>query len=144
MEQQARVRRVYEDGTALVVHVRQNACSGDCHQCGGCGAVTEQVSVVAANPQGAEPGELVLVRSRSGKVLMAAWMLYILPVVLFFAGYWLGAALWNMGAVTGCAAFALGVGTAVIYDRLAASKAGSGYVIFRYPQTIEKGDNDFD
>ena len=38
MEQIVRVRRLLENGNAEVVHVRESACSGDCHKCSGCGA----------------------------------------------------------------------------------------------------------
>ena len=38
MEQKVRVKKVNSDGTAQVLHIRQSACSGDCHQCAGCGA----------------------------------------------------------------------------------------------------------
>ena len=38
MEQIVRVREVRPDGMATVIHFRQSACSGDCHQCSGCGA----------------------------------------------------------------------------------------------------------
>ena len=38
MQQLVRVRQTHEDGTATVIHVRESACSGDCHKCSGCGA----------------------------------------------------------------------------------------------------------
>ena len=50
MEQVVRVRETFEDGTALVIHVRESACSGDCHKCSGCGAAKETVLIKAKNP----------------------------------------------------------------------------------------------
>jgi positive regulator of sigma E activity len=89
--------------------------------------------MIAQNPEGAQPGELVLVRSRPGKMLAACLMMPVLPVVGFFAGYLVGAAFWNAGRLSGCIALAFGIGAAVIYDRRTASKPGSGYTIIRYP-----------
>ena len=50
MEQTVRVKETYEDGTALVIHVRQSACSGDCHKCSGCGAASEMILLKAFMP----------------------------------------------------------------------------------------------
>ena len=131
MEQFVRVRKTYEDGTAEVVHVRESACSGDCHKCSGCGAAKETLLVLAHNPIGAKPGELVKIRSQSGPVLGAAAVLYLLPLVLFFAGYALGTA-WGLGALVGCVAFAAGIGVAVVYDRTVAKKRKPVYTITGY------------
>ena len=117
MEQTVRVKEVYGDGTALVLHLRQSACSGDCHKCSGCGAAQETITLKALNPIGAAPGDLVSIRAESGPVLKAAAMLYMVPMVLFFAGYILGQCLWNRGALGGCMAFLLGIALAVVYDR---------------------------
>ena len=59
MEQVVRVKRAHSDGTATVVHVRQSACSGDCHKCSGCGAATEQIQLEAVNAIGAQAGDFV-------------------------------------------------------------------------------------
>ena len=61
MEQLVRVRQTHKDGTATVIHVRESACSGDCHKCSGCGAAKEAVIFTADNPIGARPGDLVKV-----------------------------------------------------------------------------------
>lgn len=132
MEQNAKVRAVHSDGTAQVVVIRESACSGDCHKCSGCGAAKETLLVLAENPIGAKPGELVRLRSETAPVMKAALVLYILPLVLFFGGYFLGAALWELGALVGCLAFAAGIGLAVAYDRLVAGKKKPVYTIFGY------------
>ena len=90
MEQMVKVRRIYPDGTAEVIHVRESACSGDCHKCSGCGAAKEAVLFTADNPIGARAGDLVKVESDTGTVLKAAVVLYVLPLVLFFLGYYIG------------------------------------------------------
>jgi sigma-E factor negative regulatory protein RseC len=131
MEQTVRVRKVFGDGTAQVIHVRESACSGDCHKCSGCGAAKETLLILARNPIGAEPGALVTLKSETAPVMKAALVLYILPLLLFFGGYLLGAR-WNIGALVGCLAFAAGIGVAVAYDRLVASKKGPVYTITGY------------
>ena len=82
MEQLVRVRETFDDGTALVVHVRESACSGDCHKCSGCGAAKETILLKAQNPIGARRGDLVKLESASGPVLKAAAVLYLVPMLL--------------------------------------------------------------
>ena len=126
MDRYGRVRKLYEDGTALVV--RTGICSPDCHQCSGC---RELESIIARNPEGALPGELVQIRVRPGAFLLAALILYLLPVAAFFALYWAGNRWCNAGGAAGCVALAIGTGVALVYDRHAASKRGSGYTVTR-------------
>ena len=148
MEQLVRVQKCNDDGTALVLHVRQSACSGDCHKCSGCGAVQENLLLTANNPIGARPGQVVTVRSESGPVLAAAAVLYILPLVLFFAGYLLCHLLWQLGVLGGCVGFVLGICLAAVYDRRVASKRKPVYTITGFgqglPEYLKKGDNDLD
>lgn len=134
MARHARVRQLYEDGTALVVVT--DICNLNCHQCGGCSQKPE--ALIAQNPQGAQPGELVQIRVLPGRLLLAALVLYVLPIALFFAGYWAGTVLYDAGKWTGCIALGFGIAIAVVYDRMAASGQGSGYVIIPYSQNISK------
>lgn len=131
MEQVVRVQKCNDDGSALVLHIRQSACSGDCHKCSGCGAVQEKLLLTAKNPIGAKPGDMVTIRSQTGPVLAAAAMLYLLPLVLFFVGYGL-AGLWGCGPLGGCLAFVLGIAVATAYDRLVARKKKAVYTIIGY------------
>ena len=131
MEQLVRVREAYEDGTALVVHVRESACSGDCHKCSGCGAAKETILLKGKNPIGAKRGDLVTLESASGPVLAAAAMLYMVPLVLFITGYLLGEHLWSRGPLMGLLGFALGIFGAVAYDRLVTKKKNTEYTIIR-------------
>ena len=132
MQQLVRVRQVHEDGTATVIHVRESACSGDCHKCSGCGAAKEAIILEAKNPIGARPGDLVTIESETGPVLKAAAVMYLLPMVFFFAGYALGAALWQQGALGGGLAFLASIGLAVVYDRKVVKKQNTGYTIIRF------------
>ena len=146
MEQLVRVKEVYEDGTALVMHIRQSACSGDCHKCSGCGAAQETILLKADNPIGAGVGHLVNIRSESGPVLRAAAVLYMLPLGLFFLGYLALALTLGHGGPGGLLGFGLGVGLAVVYDRKLAKKDNTRYTITGFvgdvpPESVKKGDN---
>ena len=132
MEQLVRVKEVYDDGTAQVICIRESACSGDCHKCSGCGAAKETVLVTADNPIGARPGDLVNIRSETGPVLKAAVVLYMMPLVLFFIGYGVGAAMNISGGITGSLAFVLSIVLIVMYDRRMAKQDSTIYTITGY------------
>ncbi len=134
MEQLVRVKETYDNGTAMVIHVRESACSGDCHKCSGCGAAKEAVLFTASNPIGACRGDLVKVESETGPVLKAAVVLYVIPLILFFLGYYLGTLPGNFGALFGCLGFVLGVGIVVIYDRKVVKKQNIGYTITAFAE----------
>lgn len=149
MEQMVRVRQTHEDGTATVVHVRQSACSGDCHKCSGCGAAKETVIFRAENPIGARSGDLVVVQSETKTVMKAIGIFYVTPLVLFFLGYALGAWLWSLGGLAGGIGFAAGIALAVVYDRKVAQKEKMIYTITGFGEeslleSVEKGDNCLD
>ena len=134
MEQLVRVREVYDNGTAQVICIRESACSGDCHKCSGCGAAKEAILLTADNPIGAGVGDLVTIQSESGPVLKAAVVLYVIPLILFFLGYYLGTLPGNFGALFGCLGFVLGVGIVVIYDRKVVKKQNIGYTITAFAE----------
>jgi len=147
MEQMARVKRTLQDGVAQVIVIRESACSGDCHKCSGCGAAQEAIIFEARNPIGAKTGDLVTISSETGPVLKAAAVLYMLPLVLFFAGYALGAALGVSGGLCGCLAFVLSVALIVVYDRRMAKKDNTIYTITDFAgdallKSMRKGDHD--
>ena len=147
MEQIVRVREVYDNGTAQVVCIRKSACSGDCHKCSGCGAAKESILLTADNAIGAGVGDLVTVCSETAPVLKAAAVLYMMPLVLFFAGYALAAALDLSGALCGSLAFVLSIVLIVCYDRRMAKNNNTIYTITGYAgesllKSRKKGDND--
>ena len=131
MEQLVRVRETFDDGTAVVIHVRESACSGDCHKCSGCGAAKETILLKAKNPIGAMRGDVVILESATGPVLKAAAVLYMLPLVLFIAGYLVGMQ-WNLGALIGGLAFVLSIVLIIVYDRLVMQKKNTVYTIIGY------------
>ena len=138
MQQLVRVKEVCDDGTAQVIVIRESACSGDCHKCAGCGAVQQKMLLQAVNAIGAKPGELAIVSSQSAPVLRGAAVLYMVPMLLFFLGYILGAK-WNLGALMGGAGFVAGILLAVVYDRLVVKKQNTAYTITGYPAQKREG-----
>ena len=129
------VRQVLPDGSARVVHIRESACSGDCHKCAGCGAAKETITFTAQDPIGVKAGDVVIVKSDTAPVLRGAVVLYVLPVALFLLGYLVTMSGWGGGA-----GFLLGIVAVIAYDRLVAKKEQIQYTITGYAQ--KKGDND--
>ena len=147
MEQLVRVKKVNPDGTAQVLVIRESACSGDCHKCSGCGAAKESILLTVDNPIGAITGDFVKIQSETGPVLKAAVVLYMLPLLLFFGGYALGAALGCSGGIFGTLAFVLSIGLIVLYDRRMQKKDNTIYTITGFAgesllRAQRKGDHD--
>ena len=90
--------------------------------------------LTVCNPIGAQPGDMVILQSQTGPVLLAAAVLYMLPLVLFFAGYAAVAAMGGNGALGGCLAFMLGLALAIGYDRLVLKKKKTVYTIIGFAQ----------
>ena len=131
MQQLVKVLKCEPDGMAQVACLRQSACSGDCHKCSGCGAVEQTMIFTARNPIGARPGDMVTVESATGPLLKAAAVLYLLPLVLFIAGYLVGMQ-WGVGGLVGAMAFAASIGLIIAYDRLVMKKKNTEYTIVGY------------
>ena len=144
MQQTVKILSCNADGTAKVACLRQSACSGDCHKCSGCGAAKEVMIVEARNPIGASRGDLVVLESKTGPVMKAVGVFYVLPLILFFGGYLLGS-LWNMGGICGCLGFVLAIALSVLYDRKIAKKEEvltiTGYAGDYLLKSVKKGDH---
>ncbi len=125
MEQIVRVQKTFDDGTAQVLRVRESACAGDCHKCAGCGAAEQKMLVKAHNPIGAKAGDTVVIEAETAAVLKAAAMLYILPVLLFIAGYLAGERLWQNGIWLSLAGLLAGFALVRLYDRYLSKKKTS-------------------
>ena len=132
MEQIVRVHRLHPDGRADIILVRESACSGDCHKCSGCGAAKETMIVTAENPIRARVGDFVTLTSDTASVMKAVVAVYLLPLVLYFGGYALGAAIGWMPGLMGGIGFGLGVAFAVWFDRHTAKKNDTVYTITGY------------
>ena len=117
MEQQAKVIRIVSDTVAKVAVKRKSACSGDCHTCHGCPHPDEIVMVDADNFVGAQKGDDVVIRSDTGRVLKLAAMLYLMPMVLFFLGYFLTPGGEGASLSVGGVAFVVGILICVYVSR---------------------------
>ena len=107
------------NGVARVCYQRPTACHGDCSKCaGGCGsmAAKEEIIVSADDPIGVKPGDTVMIQGETKKVVWAIALVYVLPVVLFFLGYFMGQQ-WGHGNLIGVLCFFLGLGLAVLESR---------------------------
>ncbi|MDD4688670.1 MAG: SoxR reducing system RseC family protein [Eubacteriales bacterium] len=82
-----------EDEYALVSFVRESSCGGNCSQCNMCS--TKEHIVTVKNPIGAKNGDVVIVETPSGRIYLAAFLVYIFPMFLSLA---VGMALWSNGA----------------------------------------------
>ena len=118
MTQSALVIEVLGEKAKILVR-RKTACGGDCASCGGC-ADKMEISVVAGNRAGAKVGDTVIVETQNSRVIGGAALVYIVPLVLTFAGYAAGAALKlpETGSVLcAFAGFGLGAAIAVLLGR---------------------------
>lgn len=118
MKQKVMVRSVSGE-TAQVQHHRPTACHGDCSKCaGGCGtmAAQEEIVVTAQNLIGAKVGDTVYIEGETKKVAWAILLVYVMPVVLFLIGYFLGQQ-WDRGNLIGILGFFLGLVLAVLESR---------------------------
>ena len=161
MEQLVRVKETYDDGTALVFRIRESACvhvhpygaisvgqKGE--QLADLDAMVPEVIAFSDDGKGVQSeslmreameqcrrlGELVKVESETAPVLKAAAVLYVVPLVLFFSGYYLGFRLGGFGALVGGLGFVLGIALVLVYDRKVARKANIDYTITAFARKI--------
>ena len=118
MREEGVVRRE-ENGVCEVVVRRKTACGDNCASCGGACKMNFQ-SVTAKNAVGAKAGDSVIIEMDSKKVLFSAFLVYILPILVFFIAFY-GIQWLDFGeTVSGGIAAALTVvsfGITTVYDR---------------------------
>ena len=130
MTQIATVERILDPSHAEISVPRKSACGHDCEECAGCGVSGASVYARAKNPIGARPGQKVVVESDTKNMLGIVSLVYLVPVVLFFAGYFAAGMLteaWR--CIVAALAFAVGVGLAVVYDRHLKKRGGLTFTI---------------
>jgi sigma-E factor negative regulatory protein RseC len=97
MTQDAIVKNIISKELAEVTAQRVSACAHDCSKCGGgCSSLTNiqnTITVTANNLIGACVGDSVVIESATSKVLSAAALVYILPLVLLILGFITGSVL---------------------------------------------------
>ncbi len=118
MRQTGIVKEILPNGDAQVSVTRRSACGHDCASCGGgCGAGAD-ITAPAKNSIGAEVGDIVSIESTG--VIWAAFVVYIIPILCFIAGYALTSyfnASENVSIIISIAAFFFGLIPAKILNR---------------------------
>ena len=109
------------NGTNAVVSVkRSTACGDSCATCSAqCNLKGNKITV--ANKIGAMPGDLVEIEMKTSTVLKSAFMVYILPLLMFFLGYFLTEYKTNSeteALIFSLAAFAVTFVFLLIWDKL--------------------------
>ncbi len=98
--------------------VREGACGHNCSQCAGCGG--GETTIIARNDAHASVGDFVALEG-DGIIVRRAFIVYMLPILLFFAGYAVGYYLfgWNeaLCAVLGIAIAAVEVLITMRYSK---------------------------
>ena len=84
MTQNAVVTKIIDRRTAEVEVERGTACGGNCGACEAC-VFQNVIRAVAFNKVSALPGQQVVIESKTGDVMSAAMLLYIVPFVLLTA-----------------------------------------------------------
>lgn len=92
MTQEAVVTRLLPNGMAEVAVRRTTACGGNCGSCESC-VFQNELKTPAKNSVQAKPGQKVLIESQSARIFKAAFLVYVLPLLFFLAGYLLASAL---------------------------------------------------
>ncbi len=97
MTQEGIVTKSFPNGMAEVAVTRMTACGGNCGSCESC-MLQSEVKALAKNTVSAQPGQRVLIESRTSAVFGAIFLVYVMPLVFFLLGY---AAAWALGAREG-------------------------------------------
>ena len=124
MTQDAVVFRKLSEDMAEVVVTRATACGGNCGSCEAC-MFQSELKIPARNLIGANPGQRVVIESKSSKIYGAILLVYIVPIVLAiigcFAAYAAGA---SEGICVLCTflGFMLGAAAVVISQKLKQDK----------------------
>ncbi len=90
MTQNGVVTKLLEHNRAEVAVERGTACGGHCDGCETC-IYSATLRIAAENAVYAKPGDRVVLESGTGSIMGAAFLVYMLPLALFFLGYALGA-----------------------------------------------------
>ena len=92
MTQDAIVYKRLPNNMAEVVVTRSTACGSNCGNCESC-IFQSEIKTTARNLIDAGPGQRVVIESKSSRIYGAVLMVYVLPLVLALAGYFMAYAL---------------------------------------------------
>ena len=131
MTQEGIVTKLFPDDMAEVAVTRMTACGGNCGSCESC-MLQSEVKTLARNNAGAQPGQKVLIESRSSAVFGAVFLVYVMPLLFFLLGY--GAAYLaglREGLCILCSFLGLAVGAAVLVISQKKRKSKISYDIIK-------------
>ena len=130
MTQEGIVTRVFADGKAEVAVTRMSACGGNCGSCESC-LLQSEVKTVADNHVNAQPGERVMIESRTSAVFRAVFLVYVMPLICFLLGYGAAyAAGLREGLCILCSFIGLAVGALlIVFSQRGKRKTGISYDI---------------
>ena len=133
MTQIATVEKILPGGMVEISVPRKSACGHDCEECAGCGVSGASVRAQARNTVGAEVGQKVVVESSTKRLLGVMILVYLLPILCFFVGYFATGALASEGLryAIAIAAFLIGIIPAVVCDRHMKSTGALTFTIVR-------------
>lgn len=89
-----------------VAVTRKTACGGGCAHCGGCAQMGVQ-QCTAKNTVQANTGDRVIIETSDKYVLKSAFLVYILPILVFFGTFTAANIRLNQAASAGCGAAAM-------------------------------------
>lgn len=78
------VTRVYEN-KAEIRFIKESACSGNCSSCGAC--VSKPIDIIVENILEAKTGDKVIIETGTNKILLTAFLIYILPLCILLTIY---------------------------------------------------------
>ncbi len=73
---------------AIIQIKRTSACGGKCSSCSGCETTPHKVK--AYNMIDAQIGQIVQLEMKDSRVLGAAFIIYVIPLIMLFVGYGIG------------------------------------------------------
>lgn len=119
MTQDAVVTKVFPNGMAEVVVARGTACGSNCGNCESC-VFQNEIKAFAKNSVHAKLGEKVVIESLSSRIFGAAFIVYIVPMLVFVIGYIIAASCGlseGMSVLCSFIAFCAAVAVIVVYQR---------------------------
>ncbi len=115
MKQIGVIIEVHED-KAVVQIKRATACGEKCGQCSGCESTMNEVWAI--NVAGAKIGQTVIMELDDANVLFAAFVMYIVPVIMLFIGIFLGFTVFNNGLASVIAGLVLMISTFILIKKM--------------------------
>ncbi len=91
MVQTAKVRRIIDEKSAEVEVERISACGENCASCKSPCGEKRLMTIIAQRDMPVQVGDTVVVESRTSQILSIAAVVYVVPLIFFFAGYFVGA-----------------------------------------------------